>query len=258
MRKVIIYSALAMLFLSETAFSVNKPNQMSRDIRIKSIVFHKNDVVPLKATTFTSTQIMFDSSESVLDIQNGDAAAWEVKVNPNLANMVFIKPTKFGSNTNLTVITDAHDYYFHLMSNNQPNARVDDQIYAMKFLYPIQEKQQKLEQLKMRNMMGSAIANAKLHPQKYNWSYSFNGDRRIVPLKIFDDGVFTYLEFGKHQVIPAIFSVMGLKGDESLVNFRRYHNWIIVESVAPQFSLRDGTDVVASIFNNPTIRKIGV
>ena len=76
----------------------------------------------------------------------------------------------------------------------------------------------------------------------------------IVPIKVFDDGQFTYFEFkDKSGINPAIFSVDS-NGLESIVNFRIINQYIAVEGVNAVYTLRYG-NATACVFNE-TMRGI--
>ena len=92
------------------------------------------------------------------------------------------------------------------------------------------------------------VPDTSIDPQKYNFNYAVTGSRLIAPLKVFDDGEFTYLEFRRINAdIPAIYLV-NEQGDESLVNFRSTGNYLVIEQVSQQYTLRHGADI-ACLFN---------
>jgi len=100
-------------------FAEQTPTKLSTDARIEVVAYDQNNVVPIHAHTFTATQITFGKDETIEDVQCGDMAAWTPSINQNLPYMMFLKPTTYNSNTNMTVVTNQHTYYFHLMSNKQ-------------------------------------------------------------------------------------------------------------------------------------------
>lgn len=209
----------------------------AKNTNIKVIPFVENQVVTLNASTFTVTQIQFGDDEKIQSVQNGDIAAWTVDVGNVVSNTLFIKPTVVGSNTNMTVITDRHTYYFHLISESGKQAP----LYALKFHYPAS------------TVNPVDLSDAHL-PLDYHWDYSFHGSSEIMPVQVFDDGRFTYFQFQPRQVVSAIFAVDDKKGSESVVNFRREGHYFVVHRLSPQFTLRSGNSHVASVFNNRMIR----
>lgn len=128
-------------------------------------------------------------------------------------------------------------------------------IYVLQFSYPEKQRLEIENKLNYSRMQKKAIINSSVNPSSYNWNYSFSGTGSIMPLHVFDDGKFTYMQIRDNTDMPAIFAVNNKKGEESVVNYRRQGNYIVVQQVAPQFTLRDGHNRVASIFNNPLIKK---
>ncbi len=170
--------------------------------------------------------------------------------------MMFVKPTVYDSQTNMTVVTNKHTYYFYLTSNKQGQVDQGDATYAIHFIYPEEDKAKVEQEIIEQEQQKQAELSAFQNPADYNWDYSFSGDRRIVPIHVFDDGKFTYLQLQPNQPVPAIFSVMNPDGKESVVNYRQDKQYLVIQQVAPQFTLRVGQDEVASIFNNKTIEKL--
>ena len=77
-----------------------------------------------------------------------------------------------------------------------------------------------------------------------------------MPVHVFDDGQFTYLQLRLGQTVPAVFAVDNAAGQESVVNTRTEGDYLVIQQLAPQFTLRQGEFHVASIFNNAMVKKI--
>ncbi|MEN9917346.1 MAG: protein LvhB9 [Pseudomonadota bacterium] len=257
-KKLKLFTALGFLALSVLdptfLFAVEKSRALASDHRIRVVSYQPDNVVLINATTFTTTQIVFGNDEVIENIQNGDASAWTFNVQKGLANMMFLKPTIVDSNTNMTVITNQHTYYFHLISHQ--NDIPSNNTYALRFIYPEEERAHLLSQVRYNQAQKQAILNANSHPQNYNWDYSFSGAHSIMPLHIFDDGQFTYMQLQAGQAIPAIFSVNNSSGKEAVVNYRREGDYLIVQQLSPQFTLRADRYHVASVFNNKRIHQL--
>lgn len=256
MKKILLSAALISQIAVNTASAQQTPIPFPTDSRIKMVAYQENNVVPLYGKTFTSTQVMFAHDEVVLDVEGGDTTGWMVTYHKNLSNMIFIKPTMLNSDSNMTVVTNKHNYYFHVMSNKTLEEQNKSQTFAIKFTYPIEERARLNAQLKRNKEIAQATINAKGDPKKYNWAYSFSGNKQVMPLHAFDDGTFTYFELRKNQALPAFFAVDDASGQESIVNTRRQGNYIVVQRLAPQFTLRNGPKLVASVFNTREINKI--
>lgn len=232
------------------SWATQTPLPFPKDGRLKKVVYQPDNVVPIHGITFTLTQIIFDEEETVLDVESGDSSAWEATFHKSIPNMVFIKPTLFNSDTNMTIVTNKRNYYFHVTSNNALDSAKKQQTYVIKFIYPEEDKRRKLEALKEQ-------ASTKETPisKTYNFAYSFNGNPSLKPSKVFDDGTFTYIEFNKNQALPAVFVVDNPQGKESIVNTRQQGDYLVVLRTSPQLTLRNG-GAVASIFNQAQIAAI--
>jgi len=250
----VIFAATLFAFATNT-LAVQAPSPQAADSRIAVVNYNPNQVVPIEATTFVSTQIVFGKNEVIENVQNGDLSAWTASINKALPYMLFLKPTVNQSHTNMTIVTNKHTYYFDLQSNSaQSNTHLIT--YALKFDYPNDTLQHNLQTLDYQQHADQTGMNARQSPDAYHWDYSFAGDKTLVPLHVYDDGHFTYFQLQPNQTVPAIFVVDNAAGDESVVNFRQEGQYLIVERTAPQFTLRAGEHHVASIFNNGAIETV--
>lgn len=251
------FIALSMVSIVGLSTAAVTPVQESTDGRIRVVAYQPDNIINIQGSTFVNTQVVFGSDESIVSVQSGDTAAWIAKVDNGLPNILDLKPTIVGSNTNMTIVTtdDAGEkrlYYFHVTSIPGTPDNHTQATYALRFVYPDKERQQ----LQNKQQQNNAILNAAQNPAAYNWDYSFSGDKTIVPLHVYDDGKFTYLELRPGQTIPAVFAVAKENGKESVVNYRRNGQFIVIQQLSPQFTLRNGADSVASIFNNTDITKL--
>lgn len=250
MRKMcLILCLLSSLSVNATQTPIAYP----QDSRIKRVAYSDNNVVPIQGEVFTTTQLVFGKNEHVLDVEGGDREGWVVTYHKVLPNMLFLKPTMIDTQSNMTVVTNKHTYYFNVTSSKHFN-ETSYKTYAIKFVYPIDERRRLNERLKRKKQLKRSILSPSKHPKQYNWDYAFHGDRSIMPAHVFDDGVFTYFELRPQQTLPALFSIDNKKGEEALVNFSRKGNYLVIHRVSTQFTLRAGKHHVASIFNNKAIR----
>lgn len=246
-------TAMVLLIPSTFANAQTKPQAYPQDGRILKVNYQDNNVTPLRGKTFTATQVMFSEDEVVLDVEGGDSTGW--MVTHKLDNMVFIKPTVLGSDSNITIVTNKHNYYFHVTSNKTLEESEEQQTYAIKFTYP--EDVQREAKARAADAMRAQkeVINPLKNPEAYNWNYRFSGSTQLAPAHVFDDGTFTYFELAKNQAVPAIFAVDDAQGKEAVVNIRRSGNYLIVQRIAPQFTLRNG-GIVTSVFNTNEITRI--
>ena len=225
---------------------------------IKQVSYNPHSIVTINSKPLINTQVEFASDEQIIDIECGDSVAWSITVNKSIANIINIKPLVSSSNTDLIVITsnDAthyKKYFFHLLAS--PGITYPA-TYSIKFLYPLRQQHQLQQRLLLQQQHRSAVISKAVAPQHMNWSYAFSGNPRVVPMHVFDDGNFTYMQFRKNQVIPAVFVVDSRNGSESVVNYRMHNNTMLIMRTAPQFTLRSGKFNVASIFNEKKIHSV--
>lgn len=261
MKKLFCLFLFVSTLVGTAAFGLARPQGLATDGRIKVVAYTPNQVYAVHGSTFISTQIVFGQNEQIVDVEGGDAAAWTINIDKVLPNVLNIKPTVQGSNSNLTVVTIDNTgkrrfYRFSLASNRSAAVPSYAQTYAIQFIYPQEQKAALLAKLHYQQLQKHTILSAFQKPSDYNWNYSFSGSRSIMPLHVFDDGKFTYFQLRPHQLIPAVFAVNNPAGKESVVNYRRVGNYLVVEQIAPQFTLRAGKYAVASIFNNRLIARL--
>jgi type IV secretion system protein VirB9 len=215
---------------------------LAQQAMIARVNYHPGSIYPLDLVTLHVAEIVFSEEEVIENIQSGDRTAWAIDAGDSGSHRLFIKPITPDSETNMTVVTNLHTYYFKLHSfSNLPSGV--KATWALHFVYPHVLGHQKM-------------INKARSPSLYHWDYSFHGAQTIMPLHVFDDGEMTYFQLRKRQALPAFFAVAHRDGKESLVNFRREGDTIVIASVMPQFNLRMGQGDVVSIFNNRLIEKM--
>ena len=140
----------------------------------------------------------------------------------------------------MTGITSKRIYHFELTAKEAKDISDKDLVFVAKFVYPDEKDKNIIEFPKAIPSDEPDLRDLSI----YNFKYQYTGETSIAPVKVFDNGDFTYFQFAKKNAeYPAIFSV-DAAGFESLVNFRAAGDYIIVEKVAPQFTLRNGSDIV--------------
>lgn len=228
---------LSTLCLAVTVQAEQNPQRASSDSRIETVGYSDNNVVPIVGSPLVNTRIVFGADETIQVVHAGDAGGWSID---KQENRLYLKPTAENSSGNLSVETDKHTYDFSLRVNPHVTPT-----YVIRFVYPEQDKLQK-----------DGLLSSQKKPGDYHWDYSFSGDKRIIPLHVYDDGQFTYMQLQANQPVPSVFVVDNTKGNESVVNFRQRGDVLVIQQIAPQFTLRSGENQVASIFNDKYVEKM--
>lgn len=243
MKKIALLIACLPVF-SMTAYSNQNPRSLATDQRIKVVAYDPNNVVTLRGNEFVSSAIYFSKAEAVQNVNCGDQLAWDISVNKENPNVVFVKPKLPDSDTNMTILTNKHNYQLRLV--NHKNDKQRSITYALKFAYP-DEDQNELEnnlQALRENVAGNTPEGS---PVQWNYNYSFYGDKSIVPVQAFDNGVYTVFKFNRNTKLPAIFAV-DRHQNESITNLRVQGDYVFVQGVRRQYTFRNGENV-ATIYN---------
>jgi len=232
---------------SFVANAAQNPRFLGTEKKFRSYIYNPNEVYRYVGHYTYQGFIEFEEGELISTITMGDPTLW---LFDHIGNRLFLKPVgEDNSETNMTVITNRKIYHFELMAKEASGINDEDLIFVAKFIYPNQKEKNIVQfppkpKSDLPDMRDLSI---------YNFNYQYTGERGIAPLKVFDDGEFTYFQFSKKNAeIPAIFSV-DADGFESLVNFRAVENYIVVERVVAQYTLRNGNDIVC-VYNSNMYR----
>jgi type IV secretion system protein VirB9 len=226
---------LTSLWAACPAYALQQPRAIATDSRIRTLRFSENEVYQFIGHYGFTSSIEFAADETIKTVAIGDSVAW--MVNPS-GNRLFLKPIEQNALTNMTVLTDKHSYLFELHSEETKNIRDKDLVFNVRFVYP----QNEVSETGVSQF--EEFPEIDKHPEKFNLSYSVRGSSLIEPLRIFDDGEFTFFEFrDKNADIPAFFRV-NADLQEELVNFRKRGDYVVVERVASRFTLRRGPDIL--------------
>jgi len=242
--KKIIFTIL--LLFSFGANASQLPRFLGNEKKFRIYVYNPNDVYRYIGHYSYQGFIEFDDDETISTISMGNPDLWLFE---HLGNRLFLKPIADNADTNMTVITNKKIYQFELTAREAKGIDDKDLIFVVKFVYPDEKDKNILEFPKAPISDEPDMRNLSI----YNFNYELTGEPSIAPIKVFDNGEFTYFQFTKKGGdLPAIFNVDS-SGFESLVNFRAAGDYLIVERVSAQFTLRNGNDIVC-VYNNMLMR----
>jgi type IV secretion system protein VirB9 len=231
--------AAALLFAATPSQGALVPRPGSGDPRIFVVDYDPAQVVELNATMGYQTFVEFSPDEHIENVAVGDSTGWQITPN-RAANLLFIKPMGEVPTTNMTVVTNYRHYAFELKARAHTPANDKSIVFTLRFQYP--------EAAKVRLAEKPVAPEVPPLPKVVNSAYSYDGSPKILPARIFDDGHATYFEFQDSDSYPAIFSVDGEK-NEVLVNSYMRGGFLVVDTMAPGFVLRQGNEVT-HIYND--------
>jgi type IV secretion system protein VirB9 len=217
------------------AMALQEPRPIATDSRIRTLRFSPNEVYQFIGHYGYQSTIEFGADEKIQTVSIGDSLAW--MVNPS-GNRLFLKPIEQNALTNMTVITDKHSYLFELHAEETTDIRSEQMVFVVRFIYPQSDANA------VEFTQYEALPDLERDADKYNFNYTIRGSTVVEPIRIFDDGNWTYFEFrDQNAEVPAFFHVDGA-GNEQLINFRKRGNYIVVERVSPRFTLRRGPEIL--------------
>jgi type IV secretion system protein VirB9 len=222
-----------------SAFAAQTPAPGRLDPRVTSVIYQPNNVVRVFATYGISTMILFDEDEKFETVALGDTDSWDV-VPTDKGNILFIKPKAKNVTTNMNVVTTKRIYYLELNDYAPEDGK---KVFGIRFVYPEKHLNAALRREAEARAANPSISG--IDKANVNIDYSFSGDGKLKPLMVFDDGKKTFFKFGAR--VPAIFAV-NADFTETLRNFRREGDYLVIDGTATQYTLRDG-DQWTCIFN---------
>ncbi|MGL9689154.1 MAG: P-type conjugative transfer protein VirB9 [Wolbachia sp.] len=243
-----------LFFCGSDALAKQEPRPIAADSHIKVINYNPQAIHKYTGFYGYQSSILFEPGEEIKNLSMGDPTGWQLVPQ---GNRLFIKPIDDIADTNATVITNKRVYYFELQAEEATGLDDPRLAYEVRFLYPLFNSDEIyttnngdiLEQANPNTIPD--ISDIEVVKKGLNFNYSIShvkGSESIIPIKVFDDGKFIYLQFHKtNSDFPAVFMVDSA-GYESLVNFRTVDDYLIIERVGSVFTLRNGSSTVC-LFN---------
>ncbi|MEL7728673.1 TrbG/VirB9 family P-type conjugative transfer protein [Citromicrobium bathyomarinum] len=225
---------------------------LAQDPRLVERLYDPDEVVVIQGKTKVQATIEFGDGESIENVAIGDSNAWQVTPNQR-ANLLFVKPLEPSAQTNMTVVTNRHTYFFDLVAS--PRAKP---MYVLRFTYPEPPPEEVDEQLAESaageaNALELAAATdplAVIDPALLNFKWAAEGESELRPDEIYDDGRSTYLRWNEDRPVPAIL-IENYEGEEGPVNSTVRGDTVIVDGVPRQIILRSGREKAILVNNGP-------
>ncbi len=243
MRRTVAISLLIMLGpLAAHAELVARPGRL--DPRIRSLPYSVEQVFLVTGTYGLVTTILFGADEDITQVVAGDTVSWQILTSADRRSLT-LKPMEKDAATNLSVVTTKRTYSFDLRVND--SKAMQNQTFKLRFTYPEDAGLKGTAELWKQAQDSQRNPNIKnIRRDKVNYDYGFKGSDGAKPLWVFDDGLKTFMKFTGD--IPAIF-IVDAKRRESLVNYRREADYIVIDKVSRQWTLRFGTESETCLFN---------
>jgi type IV secretion system protein VirB9 len=255
--KVLLALLLACCAATGPALAAEEPAASRDDGRMRIVPYQPDNVVDLVASVGSSLALQFDDKETVADIWVSDSSKTDIRMTA-AGNVAIVKPAVALPAEPMFVRTQRADggirlYTFQLevkpADDPGPNT---DTMYRVRFTYP-----EDVEAAHAAAARVAAAARATRIAARHladpsqagpsNYRYVAQGDRNLVPVEMWDDGLSTYIRYAGNQRIPSVY-VIDPDGEEALTNYSVEGSLITIHQTALRFRLRDG-DTVLCIWN---------
>jgi type IV secretion system protein VirB9 len=240
MKRILCLGVVLTTALAPSARAERSPTPVVADSRIRTVPFERDNVVTVWGTRGVSTIVVLGEDEKIETVALGDSLAWQA-VPDQSKRYLFIKPLDKGAVTNMTVVTRKRIYSFILRADSQSARRV---VFKVRFTYPEDEADARLME-KARELASFPNMRSAKRSGVRNFDYTYKGSVTVKPENVFDDGTKTYFRFSGE--VPGIF-VVNTDRSETLMNYRREGEMIVVDKTAGQWTMRNG-DETACVFN---------
>lgn len=258
MMKNIVFTALISASFAAAA------GEVYQDSRIREEVYNPKRVYTIHTEIGKAVLIQFapgetvDSEKTDLSLLSmGFGKAWQIGTRANSFSM---KPADAKPETNLLIVTNKRRYVFDLKMAKKPQQPT----YALSFIYPEDEKRERLEQFANAERLVTQAAAAQAAKDRItagsrakkvviNTDYSWRGTNQLLrPTAAWDDGQFTHLEYKHAGELPLFYKVLP-DGTEALINMNISQTsgyTTVLQEVTRVIRARLGNEVVEIVNRN--------
>ncbi len=184
------------------------------------------------------TNIALESGEVIKDVQCGDTVRWVISLSisgeePNLVSHVIVKPTDKDLQTTLNIMTNRRVYALNLVS------QLKDYMPGVSFNYPgnisntlESYKKQMKEKSEAKNFSTTKDEPIPSNIDNLDFGYTVEGEAEFKPLRVYNDGIKTYVQMPKNLKFyeAPVLMILDTKSDENqIVNYRLKHDTYVVD-----------------------------
>lgn len=199
--------------------------------------YNANQQPIIKATPFQETVISLEPGEHYTSISSGDPSRWSYTVatsgnSGKQQQNILVKPSYPDISTNMVITTDKRIYNVRLVSSfNQTTTR------SVSFWYPEDMANNAKGSASRQGQEGVASTFNEVNLARLNFNYSICSSffSRIIcwkPVRAFDDGTHTYIEFPfslNQRDMPVLFVQEG--SEQQLVNYHVKVPYFVVDKI---------------------------
>ena len=202
------------------------------------IIFLFGQTMPtVICSPFKTADIELDPGEVIKDIKSGDSVRWLFFFSLSGSGKaeishVLVKPVDLGITTNLTIFTNRRAYHLNLASKKNSwtpyvSFAYSESLQKTLNAYNRYQKEKKQNYKKFNDF--HTASNRTIDISRLNFKYSLSGNADWKPVRVYDDGVKTYIELPTTVFsgeLPALLVIN--HGRKELVNYRYKKNTFIL------------------------------
>ncbi len=231
---------LLALLLAQTSWGEVNVRPGPHDKRIATFRYQENEVYTINAHYKQETVVRFHEEEQFIRSGSGYTEGWSVEEHEH---MLFIMPIADDVDTNLNVVTqdrvtkELRYYIFELNALTGGSNEIGT--WSIEMRDPRRNHRASRATIKRKDAAELAAEEAATLPivvENLDFNYGGSGDWELAPQQIFDDGKFTYFQFGQ-QTLPLIVSIEGNK-EQMIVNRHEEGVYTVIHQTAEEFLLR--------------------
>lgn len=213
-------------------------------------------VMGVRTRDFMVTTLMLPNWEKVSDLYVGDSLVFEAK--KVRSNVIAVRSRNAGADSNLTVLGASGNLYnFYLRSEAWNTRQITDLAVYVDATRPEEESDTAATDMMIESKGGSGIVapdyirRIARRPEDIRFDMQILArsarDAEIAPERVFEDGLFTYFDFGSRadsMARPVVHQIVD--GVDTVVNSRTVgpQGSILVAEAVGDFTLRNGAKVV--------------
>jgi len=206
----------------------------------RTVRYHANDVVPVRAKMRYTTLIQLPTAEKILEVATGDKDFWIIDV---VNNFCFLHPAKEGIHSNLNLITDkANVYSFTLddIESGEPDLKIiiepSDASSMADVTGPsklvsareVAAAQQNTQTAESHARQAIDQFRSEYPTRDVKFDYIYRNKKPFEVAAIYQDGRFTYVR----SSAPEKFAVYELKdGKPNLIDFQLQNGTYVLPKV---------------------------
>ncbi len=243
MRNVFIACCMAvsgaMALTPNVALAEAQAQPMPMESRVVVYAYEPHNTYTVLARPGAMTTITFAEDEELTGFALGDTIRWKAE---EAGRHIFIKPMLDGLFTTAALVTTKRTYLLNLRSSPENGIWYQSVVWEYPHLMMMKraEQQKKEAEAQKEQERKEVMRLGEVDdPTKLNFGYKIEGDERVKPQQVFDDGKFTWIRLaGGDKEMPVV--MMDNDGKLELMNYVVKGEFIIVQQTFDKAVLRVG------------------